>query len=120
MRFIQHALPIALFSAAVAIAAPASATTDTRVEAFALAPVGNVRQHGLDYGVGYTVAKVGPVKISPLVAESTTFGNMTFHLGAAATVGLGKHFDVGVAEMQRPGSTGFTRIAPSAIVGVHL
>jgi hypothetical protein len=120
MRFIQHALPIALFTAAVAIATPASATTDTRVEAFALAPVGNIHQHGLDYGVGYTVAKLGPVRITPLVAESTTFGNMTFHLGAAATVGLGKHVDVGLAEMQRPGAIGFTRIAPSAVVGFHL
>jgi hypothetical protein len=121
MRFIQHVLPpLALFAAVAALASPASATDIGNVDAFALAPVGNVSQHGIDYGLGYRVAKLGPVSISPLVDVSRSAGVEGFHLGAAATVGFAKRFDVGIAEVQRPGFAGFTRIAPSAVVGVRL
>jgi hypothetical protein len=121
MRFIQHVLPpLALFAAVASLALPASATDIGNVDAFALAPVGNVSQHGIDYGLGYRVAKLGPVSISPLGDVSRLDGVESFHFGVAETVGFAKHFDAGIAEVQRPGFAGFTRIAPTAIVGVRL
>ena len=60
------------------------------------------------------------VRLSPLVDIASIGGNASLHFGAAATVGVGRHIDVGVAEVQRPGSTGFTRVATTAVVGVHL
>lgn len=120
MKLHQLLSSLALAAVVGAAAAPASAADLGNLDAFALAPVGNVPQHGLDFGLGYKVAQVGPVRLSPLVDVSSLAGNATFHLGAAATVGVGKHIDVGVAEVQRPGSTGFTRIATTAVVGVRL
>jgi hypothetical protein len=121
MKFIHHVFPsIAIATAVAALAAPASARTDTNLQAYALEPMGNVGQHGIGYGLGYSVAKIGPVRISPLGYVSSVAGNATFHLGAAATVDLGKHIDVGVAEVQRPGFSGFRKISTDAIVGVHL
>ena len=118
---LQQILPtLALATAAAAFAAPASAADVGNLEAYALAPVGNIPQHGLAYGIGYKVAQLGPVRIAPLVDVSSLAGNATFHLGAAATVGVGKHIDVGVAEVQRPGSTGFTRLSTAAVVGFRL
>jgi hypothetical protein len=117
--------PLALLAAVAALSAPVSADTG-RLGAYVLEPLGNPQQlgnnhqHGLNYGVGYAVAHVGPVRVSPLVDVASTDGNATFHLGLAETVGIGKHFDVGLAEVQRPGSTGFTRIGTSAVVGVRL
>jgi hypothetical protein len=108
------------FAALSVPAVPALAATDTRLSAYALAPVGNIPQHGLDFGVGYTVAHVGPVKISPLVNVVSIGGNGTFHMGIAATVAAAKHVDIGLAEVQRPGSAGFTRIGTSVVLGVHL
>jgi hypothetical protein len=118
---LHHVLSsIALVTSVAAFAAPASAADVGNLEAYALAPVGNIPQHGIEYGLGYKVAQLGPVRLSPLVDVSSLAGNATFHLGAAATVGVGKHVDVGVAEVQRPGSRGFTRIATTAVVGVRL
>lgn len=121
MRLTKHFLPLlALVTAFAALAGPVSASDAGRLDAYVLAPVGNLQQNGIDFGIGYAIAKVGPVRISPLVDVSSLAGNATFHYGAAATIGIGKHFDVGLAEVQRPGSTGLTRIATSAIVGVRL
>jgi hypothetical protein len=118
---LHHVLSsLALSATIAAAAAPASAADVGNLDAFALAPVGNIRQNGLDFGIGYKVAQLGPVRVSPLVDVASAGGNATFHLGAAATVGVGRHFDVGVAEVQRPGATGFTRLATTAVVGVHL
>ena len=111
---------LALSAAVAAMSAPASASDTGRLDGYVLEPLGNTHQHGLDYGVGYAVAQAGPVRFSPLVDVTTTHGEATFHLGAAATVGIGKHVDVGLAEVQRPGSTGFTRLGTSALVGVRL
>jgi hypothetical protein len=111
---------LALAAAVGAAAAPASAADVGNLDAFLLAPVGNIRQNTLDYGIGYKVAQLGPVRFSPLVDIASIGGNASFHLGAAATVGVGKHVDVGVAEVQRPGFAGFTRVATTAVVGVHL
>ena len=121
MKFFRHLVPAVTAVAAVtALAAPAGATTDTRLQAYAMEPVGNVSQHGIGYGIGYSVAKVGPVRISPLVDVSSLAGNATFHLGAAATVDIGKNVDVGVAEVQRPGFPGFRKLQTDAVVGLHL
>jgi hypothetical protein len=111
---------LALAAAVTSFAVPAAAADLGNLEAYALAPVGNIPQHGLDYALGYKVAQLGPVRLAPLVDVSSLAGNATFHLGAAATVGVGKHVDVGVAEVQRPGSTGFTRLSTAAVVGVRL
>ncbi len=120
MKLHQLLSSLALAAAVGAAAAPASAADVGNLDAFVLGPVGNIHQNGLDYGIGYKVAQLGPVRLSPLVDVSSLAGNATFHLGAAATVGVGRHFDVGVAEVQRQGSTGFTRLATTAVVGVHL
>src|SRR5579871_4123187 len=121
MNFFHRFVPAVTAAAAVAaFAAPAGAATDTRLQAYAMEPVGNVSQHGIGYGIGYSVAKVGPVRISPLVDVSSLAGNATFHLGAAATVDVTKHVEVGVAEVQRPGFSGFRKLQTDAIVGLHL
>lgn len=123
MNFFRHLIPAVTAAAALAaLAAPAGAATDTRLQAFALDPVGNLGAglHGIDYGIGYSVAKVGPVHFSPLVDVSSFAGDATFHLGAAATVDVTKHVDVGVAEVQRPGFAGFRKLQTDAVVGLHL
>jgi len=121
MKSIRHIVPsLTLVAALAALAAPASAAGAGNLQAYAMEPLGNVGQHGIGYGLGYSVAKVGAVRISPLVDVSSLAGNATFHLGAAATVDVGKHVDVGIAEVQRPGFSGFHRIATDAVVGVHL
>jgi hypothetical protein len=121
MRFIpQLILPLALVAAVAALTSPARASAIGNIDAFALAPVGNVSQHGIDYGLGYRVAKLGPVSFSPVVDVSRYAGVEGFHFGAAATVNVAKHVDVGIAEVQRPGFAGFTRIAPAAVVGIRL
>jgi len=67
MRFIpQLILPLALVAAVAALTSPARASAIGNIDAFALAPVGNVSQHGIDYGLGYRVGKLGPVSFSPL------------------------------------------------------
>lgn len=103
-----------------ALSAPALASDPGNLDAFALAPIGNVRPHGLAYGIGYKVANVGPVRISPLVDMNTVFGNATFRFGVAATVPVAKHLDIGLAEVQRPGAPGFTRLGTSAVLGIRL
>jgi len=111
---------LALSALVAAAAVPASAADLGNLDAFVLAPVGNIRQNTLDYGIGYKVAQLGPVRVSPLVDVASSTGSTSFHFGAAATVGVGRHIDVGVAEVQRPGAAGFTRLATTAVVGVHL
>lgn len=120
MNFFRHLIPAVTAAVAFAAAAPAGADTDTHLQAYALEPLGNVSQHGIGYGLGYSVAKVGPVRFSPLVDVSSLAGNATFHVGAAATADLGKHVDVGVAEVQRPGFPGFRKLQTDAVVGLHL
>jgi hypothetical protein len=110
---------IAAFAALAALSAPAFADSG-RLDVVGLAPVGNIPHRGIDYGLSYAVAKVGPVRLSPLAEVDSAGGQATFHLGASATVLVAKHFDVGVAEVQRPGFAGFTRMGTSAIVGVRL
>jgi hypothetical protein len=121
MKLLHRTLPpLALVAALAALSAPASAADLSNVNVFALAPVGNVAQHSVDYGLGYRVAKIGPVSFTPLVDVANVNGTNTYHLGAAATVDILKHVDIGVAEVQRPGFAGFTRMAPSAVLGIHL
>jgi hypothetical protein len=103
-----------------ACSAPAFADNGSRLDAIGLAPVGNVPNHGIDYGLSYAVAQVGPVRISPLADVAGVNGQTSFHFGAAATVNVAKRIDVGVAEVQRPGAMGFDRLATTAIVGVRL
>lgn len=112
--------PLATAAAVLALCVPAAAADNGNLQAYALEPVGPTGAHGIGYGLGYSVAKIGPVRISPLGYVSSFAGNATFHLGAAATVDVGKHVDVGVAEVQRPGFSGFHRISTDAIVGVKL
>jgi hypothetical protein len=121
MKLLHRTLPsLALLAALAAVTAPASAADLSNINVFGLAPVGNVAQHSVDYGIGYRVAKVGPVSFSPLVDVANVNGTDTFHLGAAATVGIFRHVDVGVAEVQTPGFAGFSRMGTSAVLGIHL
>jgi hypothetical protein len=106
--------------AVLALTAPALAADTGRLDAYALEPLGDVPTHGIDFGIGYAVANAGPVRISPLVGVAGVNGVGHIQLGVAETVGLFKHFDVGLAEEQRPGSVGFRSIGTSAIVGIRL
>jgi hypothetical protein len=111
---------IATLALLAACSAPAFANAGDHVDVIGLAPLGNIPNHGIDYGVSYSVAKVGPVRISPLVDVDPAGGRDTIHFGASATVNVLKHFDVGVAEVQRPGGLGFDRMGTSAVLGVRL
>jgi hypothetical protein len=111
---------LATLALLAACSAPAFAADGGHLDVIGLAPVGNVPNHNVDYGLSYSVAKVGPVRFSPLADIAPQDGPALVHFGASATVNVLKHFDVGVAEVQRPGGTGFDRMGTSAILGVRI
>jgi hypothetical protein len=110
---------LATLALVAACSAPALASDGGRLDAIGLAPVGNVPNHGIDYGLSYAVAQVGPIRVSPLADVSGINGQTTYHLGAAATVNVAKRFDV-IAEVQGQDSLGFNRLEPTAVLGVRL
>jgi hypothetical protein len=110
-------MTLAACSALTALSTPVLA--DERFEALLLAPVGNIENHGIDYALGYTVAKSGPIQISPLAIADTTNGQTTYHLGAAATVLVFKRMELGLAEVQRTGTLGFSRLGTDVVFGVR-
>lgn len=111
---------LATLALLAACSAPALASDGGRLDAIGLAPVGNVPNHGIDYGLSYAVAKVGPIRVSPLAEVTGINGQTTYHVGAAATVNVAKRFDVGIAEVQGQDSLGFDRLQPTAVLGVRL
>jgi hypothetical protein len=121
MKHMQRIVPALAIAAVIAsAAAPASASDLSDINLFTLAPFGNVAQHGLDFGIGYRVAKIGPVSISPLADVATVSGVSGWHFGAAATVDITRHIDIGIAEVQPAGYGGFTRFQPTAVIGLHI
>lgn len=118
--FTRTLAPLALIVALGALAAPASADDLGNINAFVLAPVGNVPYRGIDYGLGYRIIKLGPVSVSPLLDVASIGGTSGYHFGIAATVDVAKHVDVGIAEVQRPDLGGFTHLAPSVVIGLHI
>lgn len=111
-----------LMTCAAMAALTAPVLADDRFDAYGVAPMGGGVQHGIQYGVGYSVAKLGPIRLSPMADVSTIGGNTTLQPGVAATVGT-KWADVGFAAIQRPGSMGafqFKHVEVGAVVGIRI